>query len=181
MGATNAVHVNMKKYNIPNELTHAQANKLLIDNANKCTQIKKITPTGEDNNVVAFGRYYSYAVAIKKAQVRVKVKFDQGLGMMLALLCAPFAVWFSYVLDVSDFDFSKIALPLGAFLLVWGIVWTIAYLFGNREQKAILPYIYNTLEGILEKSEKTGFTLGVYLSLAVGLIGLVLVVVSFLL
>jgi len=180
MSATNVAYVNMKKYTIPKDLTHSQANALLIQNANKCPEIKKITPTGDDNNVAAYGKFYNYTVKIKKAQVRVKVKFDRPLSMLLALFSMPFALWFMYVLDVTAFDFVKLALPVGALMLSWGIVWSIAYFLGNREQKAILPYIHDTLEGIMEKSEKTGHSPGVFIALAVGVLGIVLLVVSFL-
>ena len=179
MSGANKTYVNYKKYNISNALTHEQANSLIIQNAAKCPDIKKITPTGANNNVIAYGKFYNYTVKIVNATVSVKIKFDYMLSMILALLCTPFALWFAYEVDVTDFDLRKIALPLGALLLTYGIVFSIAYLKGNREQKAILPYIHDTLAGILEKSPKMGMSTNLLLSLLVGLIGIIVLVLYF--
>jgi len=179
MSAANTAYVNYKNYKIPGEMTHAQANNLIIQNAAKCTEIKKVTPTAANDNVIAYGKFYSYTVKIKNSTVKVKTKFNHALAMILAFLCTPFALWFAYEMDVTDFDFGKLALPLGLLLLTYGVVFSIAYLLGNREQKAILPYIHDTLSGILEKSPKMGMSTDLVLALAVGLLGIVILVIHF--
>jgi len=179
MSATNSAYVNYKNYKISNELTHEQANNLIIQNAVKCPEIKKVTPTAANDTVVAYGKYYSYTVNIKNSTVRLKTKFNYTLAMFLAFLCTPFALWFAYEMDVTDFDFTKLALPLGLLLLTYGIVFSIAYLLGNREQKVILPYIHDTLAGILEKSPKMGISADLVSALAAGIAGIIILVIRF--
>jgi len=179
MSATNSAYVNYKNYKISNALTHEQANNLIIQNAVKCPEIKKVTPTAANDNVVAFGKYYSYTVNVKNSTVRLKTKFNYTLAMFLAFLCTPFALWFAYEMDVTDFDFTKLALPLGLLLLTYGIVFSIAYLLGNREQKVILPYIHDTLAGILEKSPKMGISADLVSALAAGIAGIIILVIRF--
>jgi len=118
-------------------------------------------------------------VVIENATVSVKTKFDHTIAMILAFVCAPFALWYMYVMDASDFSFGKLALPLGLLLITWGIVWTIAYLLGSKEQKTILPYIHDTLSGILEKSPKMGMSPATILSLVLGLAGVAILVIHF--
>ena len=179
MSATNTAYVNYKNYRISSDISHAQANNLIIQNASKCPQIKKVTPTAANDNVVAYGKFYSYTVIIKKSTVRLKTKFDYTLAMLLAFLCTPFALWFAYEMDITDFDFTKLALPLGLLLLTYGIVFSIAYLLGNREQRAVLPFIHDTLAGVLEKSPKTGMSTDLVLALLVGVVGIVILVIHF--
>jgi len=179
VSAANTTYVNYKNYKIPGSITHSQANNLIIQNAAKCPEIKKVTPTAANDNVVAYGKFYSYSVNIENAAVRIKTKFDYMQAMILAFLCMPFALWFSYEVDVTDFDFTKIALPLGLLLLTYGIVFSIAYLLGNREQKKILPFIHDTLAGILEKSPKMGMSSDLIIALIISLLGIVFLVIRF--
>jgi len=179
VSAANTTYVNYKNYKIPGAITHTQANNLILQNAKNCPEIKKMTPTAANDNVVAYGKFYSYTVNIENATVRIKTKFDYMLATILAFLCMPFALWFAYEVDATDFDFTKIALPLGLLLLTYGVVFSIAYLLGNREQKVILPFIHDTLAGILEKSSKMGMTPDLILALIVGLLGIVILVIRF--
>ena len=179
MSAANKTYVNYKNYKISNAITHEQANNLIIQNAIKCPEIKKVTPTAANNNVIAYGKYYSYAVNIKNSTVRVKTKFDRTIAMFLAFLCTPFALWFAYELDITDFNIPKLALPLGLLLLTYGIIFSVAYILGNREQRAVLPYIHDILAGILEKSPKMSISSDLTVALAVGLIGIVILLVRF--
>ena len=179
MSAANKTYVNYKNYKIPNAITHEQANNMIIQNAKKCPEIKKVTPTAANNNVIAYGKYYSYAVNIKNSAVHVKTKFDHTIAMFLALICTPFALWFAYQVDVTDFNFTKIALPMGLLLITYGIIFSIAYMLGNREQKAVLPYIHDTMAGVLEKSSKMGMSVDLAVALAVGLVGIVILVIRF--
>jgi len=181
MSAANKTYVNYKNYKISNAMTHEQANNLIIQNAPKCPEIKKVTPTAANNNVIAYGKFYSYAVDIKNSTVRIKTKFDHSIAMLLALICTPFALWFAYEVDVTDFDFAKLALPLGFLLIVYGIVFSIGYILGNKEQKSILPYIHDTLAGILEKSPKMGASADLLVALIVGLAGIIILVLRFIL
>ena len=179
MSAANKTYVNYKNYKISNAMTHEQANNLIIQNAAKCPEIKKVTPTAANDNVTAYGKFYRYAVNIENSTVRIKTKFDHTIAMFLAFLCMPFALWFAHEMDVTDFDFSKLALPLGLLLLTYGIVFSIGYILGNKEQKAVLPYIHDTLAGILEKSPKMGMSTDLLISLAIGILGVVVLVLRF--
>ena len=180
MSAANTTYVNYKNYKISSAITHEQANNQIIQNAKKCPEIKKVTPTAANNNVAAYGKYYSYTVNIQNSAVRVKTKFNHSLAMILAFLCTPFALWFAYEVDVTDFDFSRLALPMGLLLLTYGIIFSVAYILGNREQKAVLPYIHDTLAGILEKSPKMGMSADLVMALAVGIVGVIILIIRFL-
>jgi len=179
MSSANKTYVNYKNYKISSAITHEQANSLIIQNASKCPEINKVTPTAINDNVAAYGRFYSYTVSIENSAVYIKTKFDHTLAMILAFICSPFALWFAYEVDVTDFDFVRLSLPLGLLLLIYGIVFSIAYIRGNREQKSVLPYIHDTLAGVLEKSPKMGMSMNLILSLAVGLAGIVILIVRF--
>jgi len=181
MSGANKTYVNYKNYKISNAMTHEQANNLIIQNAAKCPEIKKVTPNAANGNVIAYGRFYSYTVNIKNSAVHIKTKFDYSISVILALFCLPFALWFAYVVDVTDFDFKRMALPLGLLLFTYGVVFSIGYLKGNREQKAVLPYIHDTLAGILEKSPKMGASTDLFLALIVGLVGIIILIIRFIL
>jgi len=179
MSAANKTYVNYKSYKIPSSITHEHANNLIIQNAAKCPEIKKVTPTAANNNVVAYGKFYSYTVNIKDSAVHIKTKFDHALSMMLAFCSLPFALWFAYEVDVTDLDFTRLALPLGLLLLSYGIVFSVAYMMGNREQKAILPYIHDIMAGILEKSPKMGISSNLLTSILAGIAGIIILVIRF--
>ena len=179
MSSANKTYVNYKNYKTSSAITHDQANNLIIQNASKCPEIKKVTPTAINDNVVAYGRFYSYAVNIENSAVHIKTKFNYTLATILAFICMPFALWFSYEMDVTNFDFAKLSLPLGLLLLIYGIVFSISYIKGNQEQKVVLPYIHDTLAGVLEKSPKMGMPMNLLLTLAIGLVGIIILITRF--
>jgi len=180
MSTPESTHINLMKYAVADTVTDEEACKLLIDNASKCPQIKKISPTPEDGIVTVNGKFYKYMILIKKGKAHVKAKYDQLLSMILAVILLPFALWFMWTINASGFDFKPMALPLALLLIVDGIVWTIGFTLGDKERSVILPFMYDTLTGTpAEHSPKKLMSAGVPISIILGLLGIVILAISF--
>jgi len=161
-------------------MTDKEAYELLTADSHGCREIKTIAARPEDNEPVLNGKWYRYTVDVYKGNVKVKTKMDQVLATVLALISLPFALWFGQVLDVDGFEFHQLALPLGLLFLSYGIVWTIAYVAGEKEQKAILSHIYSALKKEpAAHSLKTGMSTSFFTSIIGGLIGIAFLIAYF--
>jgi len=125
-------------------MTETETHEILTANSAHCQQIKTISVRPDSDVPVINGRWYDYTVEVNNENVIVKPKLNRLKQIILTLFCLPFAIWF---VQGTFADISSILLPLGALFLSFGIVFTIGYSLGAKEQKVILPFIYKTLKG----------------------------------
>lgn len=172
--------INLRVYEAPNNVDDTQAAELIMQNAAKCEEIKHVAPNPDMGIAELKGKFYKYIIEHKHGKIHVKTKFDYLLSMILAFICMPFALWFGYAFGRSDIlAFKDFGLPLAILLIVWGIVWTIAYALGGKEQNTILTYIYNTLCGNplnTENEAKNAGTSSIIIGLIPLLIGIVILI-----
>jgi len=137
-------NINLRNYNISAFITETETHEKLTENSSQCQQIKTISVRPDSDVPVINGSWYDYSVEVSNKNVRVKPRLNRLKQIILTLFCVPFAIWF---VQGTFADASSMLLPLGALFLSFGIVFTIGYSLGAKEQKAILPFIYQTLKG----------------------------------
>ena len=177
-------NINLRKYKLTSTMTDAEAYGILTTTAAGCTMVKSIAARPEDNEPVLSGSWYKYMVDVKNDRVRVKPKLDITKSMILTFICLPFALWFVWGVQATGDDyFREAALPLASMFISFGVIYLIAYLIGGKEQKVILPFIYDTLNrGSVEKapvSAETGMGLSYFSAIAALVIGIVILVLHF--
>jgi len=134
--------VNLKNYSLQAAVTTAQAHDILTSKSSACPQIKTVSVRPDDNVPVINGNWYHYNIEVKNEHVKVKPKFDRFRQMIFTLFCIPSAIW---LVQGTFANLDAFLLPLGALFLSFGIVFTIWYLLGIKEQNKILPFIYTAL------------------------------------
>ena len=177
-------HPHFRKFDIPAHMTDAEAYSELTANAANCHAIKSIAVRQGDDEPVLSGNWYKYTVDVKDKTVHVKPKMDTSKSMILTMICLPFALWVVWGVQDMFTDFLRqAALPVAALFIAFGIIYAIAYSFGGKEQKAVLPFIYNTLhKNTAENAVHTGNTgmFSSYFSAAASLIlGIVILILHF--
>ena len=176
--------VNLRKYKLPSAMTDAEAYSILTENAANCPQVKTIAARAEDNEPVLNGSWYKYLVEVNNDHVHIKPKLDTSRQMILTMICLPFALWFVWGVQATGSDFFRAAaLPVASMFISFGIIFLIAYILGDKEQKSVLPFIYSTLNReSAEKgsvSGKTGMSASYFSVIAALIIGIVILILHF--
>ena len=136
--------INLKDYPAPAGLSDAQATEMINSKIAQCPEIKSAKTNPDIGIASVKGKYNNYTVEHKYDKIRVNVKMNYGVSVILSALCAPFAVWFGYAFDFSK-PYTGYALPLALLLISFGVFWFYGYTEGDKEQKIVLKYIYNVL------------------------------------
>jgi len=165
-------------------MTDAEAHSLLAADAANCPLVRAVAARAEDDEPVLSGGWYKYTVAVDKDRVRVKPKIDVTKSMVLMFVCLPFALWFVWGVQTTGDDFFRqAALPLASMFISFGLIYTIAYLIGGKEQQVILPFIYNTLnkdsDKIASGTGKTGMFGSYFSAITCLIIGIVILILHF--
>ena len=181
--------LNLRKFKLSRAMTDAEAYNTLTSKAANCPRVKSIAARPDDDEPVLSGDWYKYTVDVKNEHVHVKPKLDVTKSMILTFICLPFALWFVWFTNLDGDDlmaiFIQATLPLAWMFISFGIVYTVAYVIGGKEQKEILPFIYNTLCG--DNADKnsasgnTGMAASYVGSIVALIIGIVLLVLHFVL
>jgi len=138
--------INLKDYPAPSGVSDSQTVELINGKVSQCPAIKGVTPNPDLGLALLKGSYYNYTVEHKRERIHIKPKINYGFSVILSAFSVPFAVWFGYAMDFTQ-PFTSFALPLSLLLISFGIAWFIGYTLGDKEQKVILTYIYNVLNG----------------------------------
>jgi len=178
-----STQLNLKEFSAPENINDTQAAELIMSNAAKCPTVKHVAPNPELGIAELKGKIFKYIVEHKRGKIHVKTKMDYLLSVVLAMICSPFAVWFGYAFGRADItDFKAYLLPLALLLIAWGIIWTIAAILGKNEQKNILSYIYNVINGKTPTAEVPSAK-GVSSNILVGVLpllgGIVVLIINF--
>ena len=182
-------NINLRKYTLPSAMTATEAYESLTGNAASCPQIKSIAVRQSDNEPILSGGWFKYTADVEKDEVKVKPKMDVTKSMILTIICLPFALWFVWGtnLDAPDLMgmFRQAALPLAWMFISVGLVYTIAYLLGGKEQKSVLSFIYTTLNKNSDTSAadsgSTGMGASYFFSVITLIIGIVILILHFVL
>ena len=179
--------INLRRFKLSTSMTDAEAYGLLTANAASCSQVKSIAARPDDDEPVLSGSWYKYTVDVKDDHVHVKPKIDMTKSMILMFICMPFALWFVWGtnLDAPDLMsmFRQAALPLAWMFISFGFIYTVAYTIGGKEQKEVLPFIYNTLckdsEPKASASDNTGMFASLFTSVACLIVGIIILILHF--
>ncbi|MCL2627909.1 MAG: hypothetical protein FWD44_04330 [Oscillospiraceae bacterium] len=136
--------IDLKLFSAPVQVTDTQIGELLYSKVAGCPDIKSVTPNPKIGIALLSGKYNNYTVEHKHGKIHVKPKINYAMSVLLSAFSIPFALWLTYTFDF-DKPFSDYALPLALLFLSFGIAWLVGYTLGDKEQKTILSYIYNTL------------------------------------
>jgi len=138
--------VNLKDFPAPNEITDTQTNELINGKVSQCPDIKSVTPNPDIGIASLTGKFFNYTIEHKHGNIHVRPKINYGISVVLSSFTIPFALWFVYTFDF-DVPFANYAIPLSLIFISFAITWMIGYTLGDKEQKSILSYIYNILNG----------------------------------
>jgi len=141
-------HINLKEYEAPAGVSDSQAAERIMSNSAKCPEVKRATPNPDLGIAGLRGKLNNYIIEHKHNKIHIKAKEIYVVSVIKAAILSPLALWFGYTFGSDPgFNFKSFALPLSLLLIAWGIVWSIGYVFSNKEQKTILSFIYNVING----------------------------------
>jgi len=169
--------VNLRSYDLPVEMSYEQAHEVLTSNSTNCSHVKTVSVRPGDNVPVINGSWYDYNVEVKNNHAWIKPKFNRLRSIILTLFCVPFAVWF---VQGTFADLDAVLLPLGALFLSFGIVFSVGYILGAKEQRSILPFIYTSLKGESPAHiSNPGMTANIVMTIVACLIGIAAIIAHF--
>jgi len=169
--------VNLRSYNLSAAMTDEQAHDVLTSKSSECSHVKTVSVRPGDKVPVINGSWYDYNVEVKNDHVWIKPKFNRLRQIILSLFCIPFAVWF---VQGSFANLDAVLLPLGALFLSFGIVFTLGFSMGAKEQKMILPFIYESLKGEPPAHiSNPAMTANIVVTIVSGLIGIAAIIAHF--